>query len=68
MRHSKWRQNKIENMVYFQLWFYYQTTTESMSKKEGTDVLAVLPTGYYKTILYTITTLLDKFNVVTIWK
>jgi len=37
-------------MVYFQFWFYYQTTTESVSKKivEGTDMFAVLPTGYYK--------------------
>jgi len=34
----------------FKFWFYYQTTTESVSKiiVEGTDVFVVLPTGYYK--------------------
>jgi len=39
-----------QNLVYFRFWFYYQTITESVSKKivEGTDVFVVLPTEYYK--------------------
>jgi len=64
MRQSKWRQNTINKK-----WstFNFDFTIKPLQKVclqkiiEGTDVYAVLPTGYCKTILYTITTSLDTF-------
>jgi len=61
MRHSKWRQNNIST---FNFDFTIKPLQKVSLKKivEGTDVFTLLPTGYYKTILYTIITCLDKFN------
>jgi len=50
MRHFKLPQNNIARFGLVSILIYYQTTTESVSKKivEGTDVFVVLSTGYYK--------------------
>jgi len=68
MHHSKWRQNKITKYDLLSILILLSNHYRKCLTKivEGTDVFAVLPTEYYKTFLYTITTCLNKFNGVTI--